>query len=274
MNAIIAWLATALVQTTPPPEPIRILYVEDVPRWTYRYLRHTLRPAEGYRLQTWLLSAGSGSQAEGATPLERLPREHIDLFAYDVILLGDVTPEALGATDGERKAFQRDLWAFVRRGGGLGLITGARGMPGAYPGTPLGAWLPVEFDADAADAARPLSRIVVPDSGPLHPLLRVADDDAASRALWRRTPEFGSAPVEARNDATTVLHLGDDAGITRPLFVTTEIGQGRVLFVGSEELWRTRSTPGPEFHARVWANAVHWLAHRDPDAARAPRRSR
>ena len=63
----------------------------------------------------------------------------IELFAYDVVVLGDVDPKLLPRGN---RALQ-DIADFVRvKGGGLLFLSGEHGTPAAYLDTPLADFFP------------------------------------------------------------------------------------------------------------------------------------
>jgi hypothetical protein len=249
-----------------PPPPLRVLLIESAPRYDYRYVRNLfLTDTQPVHLQALLLSAGDDFEQEHTAevpPLRALPREHVDLFANDVILLGDVAPDQLGASDGERKAFQRDLYAFVYRGGGLCVLAGSASMPGRYADQPLGKWLPAQHDPTVELPAEAAFRVVPPDPARLHPLLAAVEDAEESVRRWSRAPVLSPVPLAPREGASTLLRARDGAGRELPLLVTASSGAGRIAMLGIEDTWRLRALDGGELHAAFWRGMVRWLAPR------------
>lgn len=46
---------------------------------------------------------------------------------------------------------------------------------------------------------------------------------------------------------------------TRPVVVASRFGRGNVIFVGVNELWRTRYDVGDRYFARFWTGALRSL---------------
>ena len=86
-------------------EKIRVLYIEDLPRWEYRYVKNAmLRVDPSIEAQVFLYDASGTFQQEhsdGLPPLRDIPRTRNELFRYHVVILGDVPPERIGATEDE-----------------------------------------------------------------------------------------------------------------------------------------------------------------------------
>src|SRR5207253_115396 len=112
------------------------------------------------------------------------PREK--LFAYDLLILGDVPAGVLGH---ERLTLIQE---YVREGGGLVVSAGRQNMPSSYIDTPLAEVLPVEFvpaKFDIDSAVRSLS--FLPErtpAGERAEMLMLADTPEENRQAWRELP--------------------------------------------------------------------------------------
>jgi hypothetical protein len=71
------------------PEKIRVLVVESLPRWEYRFLRNALSRDPGVELSCLLFHPQLGTGG-GPDYIEKFPEKIEDLSKYDVIFLGDV----------------------------------------------------------------------------------------------------------------------------------------------------------------------------------------
>ncbi len=127
-------------------ETIRVLYVQEYPSLEFRYLK-TL-------LQRGLKQAGGGKAIQLTTVLQEADLEYVELdesaqrvfpvsrdelFAYDVVIFGDVNPSYMS------RPVLENLSAFVKeRGGGMVFIAGPRHTPIAYRGTPLEDLFPAD----------------------------------------------------------------------------------------------------------------------------------
>ncbi|MEX0585616.1 MAG: hypothetical protein WD176_03165, partial [Pirellulales bacterium] len=117
---------------------LRVLLMERAPRWEYRHLKALLERDPNIDLRTVLQESDLEHQREDRTALGGVPATRDDLFAYDVLIVGDIDLQYLnpGVLELVRE--------FVRtRGGGLILIAGERHNPSAFAGTPLEPLVPV-----------------------------------------------------------------------------------------------------------------------------------
>ena len=213
----------------------RVLLIDDLPRWEYRYLRETLRREPTVELQTLLLAADPEVVRDDpiAVALETLDRA--TLARFDVVIVGDLT----------RKQWQDAIPAFpdvvTREGSTTSLwLTGAerlardpdwRKFPEARlaPGTPVDP-VPVEEYAD------------------LNVVWRVAPT-ALGRQIWTRLeadnlPELThafSAVVPSAGTATLLVARRSDGDVDKPLVLARSLGKNAVLWQATDEMWRLQT---------------------------------
>src|SRR5262249_40329419 len=127
-------------------ERIRVLYIEDTPRWEYRYVKNGLKRVDpSIQVQALLLDASPKfvqEHSDELPALKALPTTEQALLQYHVILIGDVPPERLGATEEKIQSWLEMLVKFVEFGGGVGFLFGDYAMPERYRNTPLQDLLP------------------------------------------------------------------------------------------------------------------------------------
>ena len=92
-------------------EKIRVLLVQAYPSFEYRFLRNMLARDETIELHTVLQDADVEYTEQDKASLRVFPVRRDELFAYDVIILGDVNPALLSA------ASLRNLADFVDQPG-------------------------------------------------------------------------------------------------------------------------------------------------------------
>ena len=120
--------------------PLRVLQLDGYPRWEYRYLKNLLARESTMKFASLLLSPGRRYIQEGTTEMTSLPTVLAGpdgWDSFDVILLGDIKPEA----------FTTEQLAQIRTrvaegGAGLFFIAGSSALPDAWFNTPLGDLLP------------------------------------------------------------------------------------------------------------------------------------
>lgn len=255
-------------------EKIRVLYVEDLPRWEYRYVKNALKRVDpSIEVQTYLFDASPRFEQEHSKdepPLRALPRTEEELRAYHVVLLGDVPPERIAGSEEGLRQWLEMLVRFTEAGGGVGFLYGDAAMPERYRNTPVQDLLPVVLEdqtwlaqhpADRATKFRPILE------NPLQPhdILLLQRDTAFNRRLWEDgLPAFEVYyPVQrAKPGATVLLRHPFDANTygKRPIAVASDYPRGRTFFMATDETWRWRNPYGDAYQDTFWRNVVRYLA--------------
>ena len=174
-----------------------------------------------------------GDRLDGDTVLEGgLPTAVKDLARYGTIILGSFPASAWRA--GEQQA----LVSWVDQGGTLILLGGEQSFAaGGYSGTPLGAVLPFSSDEGFVRGSFP---VAVPATAGQSPVVAgVASLLTAGAAVDSRNRLGALSPV------ASVLLTATDGGRAVPLLVTQPHGQGTVVAVATNTLWRL-ARPGQE----------------------------
>ena len=219
----------------------RLLLLDGRPRWETRYLRNLFQRDPSWQLTTVIAGPIGGE------PLRRgadgFPASRDDLFAYDVVLLGELPLDLL--TEEERQW----LVDFVAvRGGGLVLIDGDRGELAAA-GDVLQPLLPVERQAAAV---APTRELVLTDRGASLAAMRLVDDRTANRQRWQAFPSPRRPIVsQPRPGSETWLEAATPSGPV-PLLVARRFGGGQVLYLATDETWRWRYRTADLWHQRIW----------------------
>ncbi len=223
----------------------RVLYVEGAPRWEYRYLRNYLIEQPELAVQCFLTGADADFPQEstpGTPALRSLPTTARDLFTYDLVILGDVTPEALGPLEDQLAPFVRE------HGGTLLCIAGATAMPRAYLDRPLQDVLP--FVLDGGPTASDSFRVVPGEMGEDWPLPAT---QTALSSCWPVTSlRPGAQAILVHSRART------DADQPQPLLVGQQLGKGAVLFQAFGDSWRWRADEQGAFDTHYGA-CLQWL---------------
>jgi uncharacterized membrane protein len=262
-----------------PGRPHAVLLIQGGPGFEHAFLARKLLNDPGLDVDAVTTKGRNAEDAptyyvQGAasrTPklLDGFPRDLAALFAYDVVVLGNVEADSLTA------AQLSALRAFVeRRGGGLAVI-GARsfGERGVIA-SELGQILPVEargggaFNAAAGATGRDGTRIELTSSGQAHPVMQFSADAANTREQWQSLPSLAAATAvgPARPGAEVLATVAGPAGDPEPLVVVQRIGRGRALAFTGEGAWRWRMGLPADNRAyeTFWRQAVRWLAIQAP----------
>ena len=247
-------------------QPLRVLYLEHWPRWSFRFLRNAFQRDRRFAAKCVLL----GSSEEPAT----LPAGAADWSGIDVVILGDVALQDL--SDAQWQA----LRAHVAEGGaGLVLAAGPACLPADYLNSPLADLLPFSrMTPEASTSQQPWPLTPTP-LGRQHPVLQLQPAGQAGNVWGRLPPLYWCSPIARLKSGAVVLadKPATAEGPACPVVVAQRVGKGSVLFVGTDETWRWRYELGQTYFYRFWAQATMFvgLPHRIQSlAATAPVGSR
>ena len=244
-------------------ETLKVLVVDSLPRWEYRYLRNALERDPGVEMHCLLFHPGMAAGG-GRHYLPAFPGTKEALSRYDVIFLGDV-----GVGEGELKESDAELIKGLveQQSSGLVFLPGSRGRQLSLLRTPLKDLLPVVLDETRPEGAgfQNESVLLLSNQGKGHLLTRFNADEDRNDNIWKNLPGFyWSAAVEKSRPGSEVLavhsSLRNSWGRT-PLLVTRPAGSGKVLFMGTDSAWRWRRGVEDKYHYRFWSQVVRWMAH-------------
>ena len=240
---------------------IRVLMVEGSPRWEFKYIQAMLLRERRIELDCFLAGADPAvTRTPGSPYIEDFPERREDLFGYDLILFGDISPDVLPASTPE------NLAAFVAEGGGsLAVLAGKRFTPSAYRNTPLERMLPVELGATRLGtageiASRPL-QLELTDEGLDAAFLNLDDDPERAAERWKiLAPIYWTYPAARAKPAARPLlvHPVNKS----PVLAIQRYGAGEVMWIGTDNTWRWRRNLGDLYHTRFWGQVVQRLAGR------------
>ncbi len=249
---------------------IRVLVVEDQPRWEMRFLTSILE-ADRTRIEpSFLLRQADERLASiDRRHLRAFPATAADLRAYDVVVFGNIGAEFFTREE------LTNLANFVQmEGGGVLFIAGRNRLPDGYEGSPLADLLPIEIETQPNysiedELARTLKTGFRPQltaEGKRSSLTRLAPDTRENDLLWEKSdPMFWRYPaVRMKAGATALATVGTGGGRSgqegEPVIAMQRYGKGQVIWMGTDETWRWRSKPGPEVHRRFWGQLVASLS--------------
>jgi uncharacterized membrane protein len=191
-------------------------------------------------------------------PIKKLPRELAEWLQYDVVVLGDMSPNELGRVASE------NLEKFVREhGGGLVMIVGSRHGPEAYMGTALEPLLPVVPLSEKPKAT--FDKTLAYVLGPKHPITQFESDDDKNRKTWEDASGIPGIlwykPVKGvKPEASVLVEIKDPRA---PLFVIRSHGRGRVFTSLTDETWHWRHLRGDEpYFYPFWKQVFTWAGYK------------
>ena len=246
-------------------EKLKVLVVESVPRWEYRYLRNALSRDPGVEVSCLLFHPGLSKQGGGNKDyIKNFPKGLDELSKYDVVFLGDV-----GLDDGQLSTEDcRLLKGLVEhQASGLVFMPGWQGRQSTLLETELGDLCPVVFDPAQPSGwgSRTASHFELTELGRRSLLTKLADTQDDNIEVWEGLPGFQwYAPVLKAKAGCEVLAVHKDVSNEfgrLPLLATRTFGAGKVLFMGTDGAWRWRKGVEDKYHYRFWGQVVRWMAY-------------
>ena len=286
---------------------IRVLYVDNLPRHDWRFLSTYLTREPGqvqtgrdvearsrFQVNVLLQSADPAFQQPaslGEAPIRHFPRTRSQLFAYDVVILGDVDWRKFDRSSEENSKKILELLAeFVEQGGGLALQAGVDYRnPIDWIGTPLAPLLPINVHTrDKADSENMdvKFRIQLTNAGMLHPIFAVVpgqDGDVPTpefiAATWRGDTVLSEewhwywlyrANGGLRPGAVDLARVRTDSGGMRGfltergepmvVFATMGFGKGQVFWSSLDTISRIRRAQRDRIYGAFWEQIIRYLA--------------
>ena len=238
-------------------EKIKVLYVEGMPRWEYRYLKVVLQRDKRLDVKFLLTQGDKELAATSSEYLAGYPDNPEEEFKFDLVILGDVPSSYF-----DRPQMERMVRHVRERGASLLMLAGEQHAPASYAGTPIDGVLPVRIRQGAPELV----------SEERHPSLTAVGrrsfagfdaSNATTDSLWSLVKPLYSLPAldGAKPAANVLLEIANPAGGNgHPLVAWHYAGTGKVMFIGTDQLWRLRMMRGDEYHALFWSKGIQFLA--------------
>ncbi len=251
-------------------ESIKILIIDSLPRWEYRFIRNAFYRDPGVEAHTLLFHPDLKEMGEGPGYLLKFPTSLQELSKYDVFFIGDVGVGPKGLSPEQAELIKGMV---EKQASGIVFLPGYQGKQQELLGTKLGELLPVTFQTGnkaGTTQVAPTPLILTPE-GRSSLLTLLADNEFESEEVWRALPGFNwYAPVERTKAGTTVLAVHGAAKNNYgriPLIVTQSYGNGKVLFMGTDAAWKWRRGVEDKYHYRFWSQVARWMSYQRNMAA-------
>jgi hypothetical protein len=235
---------------------VKVLLIEQEPRWDFRYLLDTLKRDRRIEVDAVMLDGDATlGRDEESRFLKSLPTPR-ELLDYVIVVIGDVDPARLSP------AHMEALDTLARQtGGGLVFHAGPDFNPLSYKGSVLEDLLPVGLPATVVQSAvryeKPVS-LLLTAVGRRSPLLRLDPNAAESESLWRGFPGVRwTAKTGPAKPGAEVLLIDPSASKkvgaqAQPVLARMSVGRGQVFYFGFDETWRWRSQVGERDYLKIW----------------------
>ena len=247
----------------------RVLLIAGGPMRDYRFVRNLLYRHTAVELAVWLQSADSSAAVsqECDQRLSAFPATRGELFEYDVVVAFDPDWQRIPLEGLENL---RD-W-ISSQAGGLIAIAGDIYTPRLASANSLDIvreLYPVLLDSHLIDLqfnrkATQAWPIQFTREGSEAGFLQLADDPTVAAQGWQQfAGVYRCYPTGgAKAGAAVFAHFSDPRSQTEhglPILMASQFyGSGRVLYVGTAELWRLRSVD-EEYYDRFWTKAVRQI---------------
>jgi hypothetical protein len=231
-----------------------VLILEDRWRWEYKYLHRLFEDDPSFRFSA-LLNRGGGAFVQFGSPDRRVnligfPQARADLEGFDIFVLGDVDPAKWP------RGLANELARLVSEDGRSLVVIAGPGLPNLMDVPELNAILPVEL---TPDSGKPLE-------GPIE--VRIRADAAHSPFFFQLRGDDQPTPLDQvyptlrkRPGATVLVEAVKQRNAYGNTIVLAEhtVGRGRVLFVGTDTLWKWHTlaptNDGPTPYSILWQQA-------------------
>jgi len=229
----------------------RLMYVEGTPRWESKYLSRVLKESKLVSPSIFLRGPKGKFMTFGVRGDIAPDMQESQLSMFKIIVLGNLSGEELG----EERA--RALVKFVENGGSLILLGGTKAWAAdGFSSTALKALLPAkQYTGKALEGEFAVS---LTDQGRSHAAF------AGDAAFWEKVPPVLSVfPGVVPSPAARVLVEGRTATGGQPLILVQDFGQGKVVGIFSDSLWKWQLSPDGlknNPYPRFWNQLISWLS--------------
>ncbi len=245
-------------------QKIKILYIENSPRWEYKFLQPALIRDRRVEVDFILVNAAPEVAKGGKPFLPEFPKTKEKFFEsmYNLVILGDVNSNYFSKDQMEW------IREFVQKRGGLIVMAGRQNMPNTYEGTPLAEVLPVEFikqkfglDSEIRTQEYPPT---LTEAGMRTDWLSLGDTPEENLEIWQKKllGFHWHFPVSKLRPGAVSLVVNPRAKMgeqSMPFLATQYYGKGQVVWLGSDETWRWRWNYQDKYFVRFWGQLVYQL---------------
>ena len=237
----------------------RVIYVQNTLGFDFKFLRKAILSDRNLQLNAFVRWADGrlASLSDNGTEAGSVDFTPQALANSAVVILGDLTPDALSPAN---CSAIRD---FVDHGGGLVLLGG----PNLFTETGLGktalaSLVPFKLPAPYHEGNFPVQ---ITDTGLHHPVFGPLFAQVKGFPPLLTYNETAGATPSAE-----VLMQVVNGGVTHPLIVASRFGQGRVVVVLTDTMWRWRLAAGGwsldrSPHDTFWTQLMDWLIPKEQD---------
>jgi uncharacterized membrane protein len=235
-------------------EGISVLLVDTLGRYPEpQEIKRTLGSNPRFRV-SWVFFSANEAPTAGQRDLLQFDQQ-----AYDVILLGDLTPAQLAAGNPRAATIIEEL---VRKGTGVLMMGGEHTFANSdWKNTKLADLLPVDLTS-AGPVTRP-GKLVPVESQLDHFVLRLADTKTDNLRAWDSLRDLGRITRMGKvKEKEATLLANSTSG--DPVLAWKQYGEGRVMALAANSTIRwVRDPTSKEIYTKFWEHLVIWLARQE-----------
>lgn len=224
----------------------RVLILDGRSRWEIRYLRNVFTRDDRWHVDTVIAgTATADQQLPRGEQRDQFPNERDELFRYDLIIWGEISPALFASHELE---WIREF-AEVR-GGGVIFIDSSRQALRELADHVLVDLLPIDWQDKRDIPASATLRLT--ETGASTPALQLTADEQSNRRFWTELPPPQTfSAVKAVPGAEVLMEIASTDSV-HPALIMRQFGAGRVLYFAFDETWRWRYKAADIWHQRIW----------------------
>ncbi|PQJ28560.1 hypothetical protein BSZ32_08585 [Rubritalea profundi] len=233
----------------------KVLVSDTFPRWETRYLQNLFNRDPSIKMSSIVFQPSHSFPGKNPKQPMTLPFDLKSWKLYDLVILGDLTPEYL------TPVHQKLVANYVNEGGNLIIMAGPNGMPARFIDGPLEPLIPMTKVADSVihgsfivhpPVNEPINRMV---------LLNRGQTQQVWQSIFQVTPQHTLVPwLKAKESARTLLTATDkENGTTYDFCATQRYGSGRIAYFAAPCLYHLRFRFGDEYHAKLWGQLIRGM---------------
>lgn len=229
----------------------RLLYVEGPPRWESKFLTRALKANPKVTALSFIRGPNGQFLTVGQRGNMTADMMEAQLAFFKIVIVGNLDATELG----EHRA--QNLLKFVEMGGSLVLLGGPKAWgPSGFSKSPLAKLLPIKSHGETPIEGTFPVRLT--DSGKSHPAF------AGDNTLWDIIPPILSVyPDTTLSAGAESLVVANTPEAMQSVIVAQRYGQGKVVVVLTDSLWRWKLSPEAEKskpYQRFWDQLLAWLS--------------
>ena len=241
-----------------------VLFLEDNWRWEFKFLRRIFEDDPSFTL-TAFLARGENAFVQLAEPDRRtqvtgFPQSRAELAGFDTLVIGSADPRRWP------RGFARAVQELVVEEGKSLIVIGGPNLRALFAQSPIAALLPVELVPESGTPLPGPVPVRVTLEGLATPFFSAPTGVPAG--YWSALPPVDQIypPLRKKPAATALVETEKLANAYGKLILMAEhtVGRGRVLFVGTDTLWKWQMNgavaEGPTPYQVFWQQALRALA--------------